>query len=62
MISELEDYYGKNDFSILVIYHLDPNFLNDKSQEEYGGWTVGLKMPNHPEVIFRHFDGVDIYR
>lgn len=61
MIQDIENYYGKTDFALLVHYHLNPHYLNGKSEEEYGGWTIGYKMPNHSEIYIRHFEGEDIY-
>ncbi|WP_062109051.1 hypothetical protein [Bacillus niameyensis] len=61
LIAEIENYYETSDFGLVVNYHLNPLYLNGKSEEEYGGWTIGYKMPNHPEIYIRHFEGEDIY-
>ncbi|MCJ7840149.1 hypothetical protein MUB24_04330 [Lederbergia sp. NSJ-179] len=51
MITEIENYYETTDFALLVTYHLDLSYLNGKSEEEYGGWTIGYKMPNHSDIL-----------
>ncbi|MBS4196230.1 hypothetical protein [Lederbergia citri] len=61
MIATIEHFYDTKEFALIVTYRTDPNFLNEKSKEEYGGWSVGYKMPNNPNVIFKHLEGIDPY-
>ncbi|MBS4220300.1 hypothetical protein KHA96_18525 [Bacillus sp. FJAT-49711] len=61
MITTIENYYDTKKFALKVTYRTNPNFLNGKSEEESGGWSVGYKMPNNPNIIFKHFEGIDPY-